>query len=49
MGAQSVLSKTVAAWFGLNTGDLECLDLIYLRGQASAGELARPMGLTRAQ
>jgi DNA-binding MarR family transcriptional regulator len=46
MGAQSVLSKTVAARFGLNTGDLECLDLIYLRGQASAGELARAMGLT---
>jgi DNA-binding MarR family transcriptional regulator len=47
MGAQSVLiSKTVAARFGLNTSDLECLDLIYLRGHASAGELARATGLT---
>ena len=47
MGAQSVLiSKTVAGRFGLNTSDLECLDLIYLRGQASAGELARATGLT---
>jgi DNA-binding MarR family transcriptional regulator len=47
MGAQSVLiSKTVAARFGLNTSDLECLDLIYLRGHASAGELATATGLT---
>jgi DNA-binding MarR family transcriptional regulator len=47
MGAQSVLiSKTVAGRFGLNTSDLECLDLIYLRGHASAGELARATGLT---
>jgi DNA-binding MarR family transcriptional regulator len=47
MGAQSVLiSKTVAGRFGLNTSDLECLDLIYLRGHASAGDLARATGLT---
>jgi DNA-binding MarR family transcriptional regulator len=47
MGAQTVLiSKTVAGRFGLNTSDLECLDLIYLRGHASAGELARATGLT---
>ena len=47
MGAQSVLiSKTVAGRFRLNTSDLECLDLIHLRGHASAGELARATGLT---
>ena len=47
MSAQSVLiSKTVASRFGLNTTDLECLDLIYLRGHASAGELAKATGLT---
>lgn len=47
MGAQTVLlSKAVAARFGLNTTDLECLDLIFLRGGASAGELAEATGLT---
>jgi DNA-binding MarR family transcriptional regulator len=47
MGAQTVLmSKVVASRFGLNTTDLECLDLIYLRGHASAGELAKATGLT---
>lgn len=47
MGAHNVLmSKVVAGRFGLNTTDLECLDLIYMRGGASAGELARATGLT---
>jgi DNA-binding MarR family transcriptional regulator len=47
MGAQSVLtSLAVAGRFGLHTTDLECLDLIYLRKQATAGELARATGLT---
>lgn len=47
MGAQSVLkSQVIAERFGLHTTDLECLDLIYLRGQASAGELAEATGLT---
>lgn len=47
MGAQSVLtSQTVAARFGLHTTDLECLDLIYMRGQVTAGELAQATGLT---
>ena len=47
MGAQSVItSQVVAERFGLHTTDLECLDLIYLRGQASAGELAQATGLT---
>jgi DNA-binding MarR family transcriptional regulator len=47
MGAQSVMkSQTIAERFGLHTTDLECLDLIYLQGQASAGELAKATGLT---
>ncbi len=47
MGAQSVIvSQTVAARFGLNTTDLECLDLIQLQGEASAGQLAAATGLT---
>lgn len=47
MGAQSVIvSQTVAARFGLNTTDLECLDLIQLEGKVSAGRLATATGLT---
>lgn len=47
MGAQSVIvSEAVAARFGLNTTDLECLDLIQLEGRASAGRLAAATGLT---
>lgn len=47
MGAQSVVvSKTIADRFGLHTTDLEVLDLIFLREQASAGELADATGLT---
>ena len=47
MGAQSVItSQAVADRFGLHTTDLEVLDLIFLREQASAGELANATGLT---
>ena len=47
MGAQSVITgRTVADRFGLHTTDLEVLDLIFLREQASAGELAEATGLT---
>ena len=47
MGAQSVMkSHVIAERFGLHTTDLECLDLIYLHGRASAGELAQATGLT---
>lgn len=47
MGAQSVIvSQTVAARFGLNTTDLECLDLIQLEGSAPAGRLAVVTGLS---
>ena len=47
MGAQSVItSKTVADRFSLNQADLEVLDLILLRGKASAGDLADATGLS---
>ena len=47
MGAQSVIvSQTVAARFGLNTTDLEGLDLIQLQCLVSAGQLAAATGLT---
>jgi DNA-binding MarR family transcriptional regulator len=47
MGAQSVLtSQVIAERFNLHTTDLECLDLIYLRENPSAGDLARATGLT---
>jgi DNA-binding MarR family transcriptional regulator len=47
MGAQSaVTSKTVADRFDLNQTDLEVLDLIFLREQASAGDLADATGLS---
>jgi DNA-binding MarR family transcriptional regulator len=47
MGAQSVLtSRMIADRFGLNDTDLEVLDLIFLREQASAGDLAAATGLT---
>ena len=47
MGAQNVItSQTIAGRFGLHTTDLECLDLIFMREQATAGELAQATGLT---
>lgn len=47
MGAQSVItSRTVADRFDLHTTDLEVLDLIFLREQVSAGELADATGLS---
>jgi DNA-binding MarR family transcriptional regulator len=45
--AQSLLiSQAVAANVGLNTTDLECLDILQMKGEASAGELAQGTGLT---
>ena len=45
--AQSVLfSQAVAERVGINSSDLECLDIIILRGFATAGELAAATGLT---
>lgn len=47
VGAQSVLlSDLVATRVGLNSTDLECLDLLYLAGPTTAGTLARHTGLT---
>src|SRR5262245_24811116 len=47
VSAQSVInSQVVAERFGLHTTDLECLDLIVMRGRTSAGELAAATGLT---
>ena len=47
VSAQSVLlSDTVARLVGLNPTDLECLDLLYLSGPATAGRLAAHTGLT---
>jgi DNA-binding MarR family transcriptional regulator len=47
VSAQSVLlSDTVARRVGLNSTDLECLDLLYLAGPATAGRLSAHTGLT---
>ena len=47
IGAQSVLlSDLVAARVGLNSTDLECLDLLCLAGATTAGQLAAHTGLT---
>ena len=47
VGAQSVLlSDTVGKLVGLNSTDLECLDLLELGGPTTAGGLARHSGLT---
>ncbi len=47
MTAQSVLiSQAVSERFGLNSSDLECLDLALLSGGATAGEFADATGLT---
>jgi DNA-binding MarR family transcriptional regulator len=45
--AQGVLfSEAVALRLGINSTDLECLDIIALRGPITAGDLARVTGLT---
>jgi DNA-binding MarR family transcriptional regulator len=45
--AQGVLfSQLVARRLGINSTDLECLDVITLRGSVTAGELAAATGLT---
>lgn len=47
VGAQSVLlSDTVAKLVGLNSTDLECLDLLDMAGATTAGRLAQHAGLT---
>ena len=47
VGAQSVLiSDAVAKLVGLNSTDLECLDMLGLAGATTAGRLATHTGLT---
>jgi DNA-binding MarR family transcriptional regulator len=47
VGAQTVLlSDTVARLVGLNSTDLECLDLLEMAGPTTAGRLAEHAGLT---
>jgi DNA-binding MarR family transcriptional regulator len=47
VGAQSVLlSDTVAKLVGVNSTDLECLDLLEMAGPTTAGRLAEHAGLT---
>ena len=47
VSAQSVLiSDLVAGLVGLNSTDLECLDLLLLAGSTTAGKLAEHTGLT---
>jgi DNA-binding MarR family transcriptional regulator len=47
MAAQTVVtSQIVAGHFGLHTTDLRVLDIIYIRGQLTAGDLAKATGLT---
>ena len=47
MGAQTMItSQVIAERFGIHTTDLECLDLILMQEQVSAGDLARATGLT---
>jgi DNA-binding MarR family transcriptional regulator len=47
MAAQTmVTSQIVAGHFGLHTTDLRVLDIIFMRGQVLAGELATATGLS---
>src|SRR5882762_50042 len=47
MAAQTVVtSQIVAGHFKLHTTDLRVLDLIYMRGQVTAGDLSKATGLT---
>jgi DNA-binding MarR family transcriptional regulator len=47
MAAQTmVTSQIVASHFGLHTTDLRVLDIIFMRGQVLAGELASATGLS---
>jgi DNA-binding MarR family transcriptional regulator len=47
MAAQTVVtSQIVAGHFGLHTTDLRVLDIVYMRGRVTAGDLAKATGLT---
>jgi DNA-binding MarR family transcriptional regulator len=45
-GLGTIFSLEVARRFGVSQTDLECIDLIALRGRVTAGELAEASGLT---
>ena len=42
----TLFRNAVSEWAGLNTTDMECLRLLFLKGTASPTELARQTGLT---
>lgn len=41
-----LFQNTVSEWAGLNTTDMECLRLLFLKGTATPSEVARHTGLT---
>jgi DNA-binding MarR family transcriptional regulator len=45
-GLGTLLSATVARRMGIAQSDLECIDVIWVHGRMTAGELARAIGLT---
>ena len=45
-GLGALFAGTVARHLGVSHSDLECIDIISLRGRLTAGELARQSGLT---
>jgi len=45
-GLSVVFSSVVADHLGISSRDLECLDMIVLKGRVTAGELAAATGLT---
>jgi DNA-binding MarR family transcriptional regulator len=45
-GLGTLFGEAVARRLGINATDLECLDLILLRGSLTAGEIAEAAGLT---
>ena len=42
----TLFAETVARHLGISHSDLECIDIISLKGRITAGELARESGLT---
>jgi DNA-binding MarR family transcriptional regulator len=42
----TLFAETVARQLGISHSDLECIDIISLRGRVTAGELAKQSGLT---
>lgn len=45
-GLGTVLAAAIAKRMGVNQTDFECIDVIWLRGRVTAGELAKAVGLT---